>query len=205
MDGNNEKLVLLEHLRQLNDTLTRLSARRRRLRAERRVRLGQLKNTVTFILSFVLTALAAVLAFFGLPFLPIDKIIAYVVGTAVAFFTTLYLLIYYSILNRDRFSRQKWVKKRLQPVNTKISRMDTEIRSLLSASFLDAIPLDARLIDKQLLAEAHEMVVAEPEISWVEIERRLDTQLMLQRTRRQSLFASEWFRLFGTSFPEKRA
>ena len=135
MDGNNEKLVLLEHLRQLNDTLTRLSARRRRLRAERRVRLGQLKNTVTFILSFVLTALAAVLAFFGLPFLPIDKIIAYVVGTAVAFFTTLYLLIYYSILNRDRFSRQKWVKKRLQPVNTKISRMDTEIRSLLSASF----------------------------------------------------------------------
>ena len=103
MDGNNEKLVLLEHLRQLNDTLTRLSARRRRLRAERRVRLGQLKNTVTFILSFVLTALAAVLAFFGLPFLPIDKIIAYVVGTAVAFFTTLYLLIYYSILNRDRF------------------------------------------------------------------------------------------------------
>ena len=46
-----------------NDTLTRLSARRRRLRAERRVRLGQLKNTVTFILSFVLTALAAVLAF----------------------------------------------------------------------------------------------------------------------------------------------
>lgn len=142
---------------------------------------------------------------FGLPFLPIDKIIAYVVGTAVAFFTTLYLLIYYSILNRDRFSRQKWVKKRLQPVNTKISRMDTEIRSLLSASFLDAIPLDARLIDKQLLAEAHEMVVAEPEISWVEIERRLDTQLMLQRTRRQSLFASEWFRLFGASFPEKRA
>lgn len=88
---------------------------------------------------------------------------------------------------------------------TKISRMDTEIRSLLSASFLDAIPLDARLIDKQLLAEAHEMVVAEPEISWVEIERRLDTQLMLQRTRRQSLFASEWFRLFGASFPEKRA
>ena len=42
--------------------------------------------------------------------------------------------------------------------------MDTEIRSLLSASFLDAIPVDARLIDKQLLAEAHEMVVAEPEI-----------------------------------------
>lgn len=60
-----DKLVLLEHLRQLNDTLTRLSSRRRRLRAERRVRLGQLKNTMTFILSFVLTALAAVLAFFG--------------------------------------------------------------------------------------------------------------------------------------------
>lgn len=52
-----DKLVLLEHLRQLNDTLTRLSSRRRRLRAERRVRLGQLKNTMTFILSFVLTAL----------------------------------------------------------------------------------------------------------------------------------------------------
>lgn len=45
-----DKLVLLEHLRQLNDTLTRLSSRRRRLRAERRVRLGQLKNTMTFIL-----------------------------------------------------------------------------------------------------------------------------------------------------------
>ncbi|WP_245150386.1 hypothetical protein [Weissella cibaria] len=57
--------------------------------------------------------------------------IAYVVGTAVAFFTTLYLLIYYSILNRDRFSRQEWVKKRLQPVDTKISRMDTKIRLLL--------------------------------------------------------------------------
>lgn len=63
MDGNNEKIGLLEHLRQLNDTLTQLLARRRRLRAERRVRLGQLKNTATFILSFVLTALAAVLAF----------------------------------------------------------------------------------------------------------------------------------------------
>ena len=29
-----DKLVLLEHLRQLNDTLTRLSSRRRRLRAD---------------------------------------------------------------------------------------------------------------------------------------------------------------------------
>ena len=71
-----DKLVLLEHLRQLNDTLTRLSSRRRRLRAERRVRLGQLKNTMTFILSFVLTALAAVLAFFGLPILPIEALLS---------------------------------------------------------------------------------------------------------------------------------
>ena len=40
-----DKLVLLEHLRQLNDTLTRLSSRRRRLRAERRVRLGRPNRT----------------------------------------------------------------------------------------------------------------------------------------------------------------
>ena len=198
-----DKLVLLEHLRQLNDTLNRLSSRRRRLRAERRVRLGQLKNTMTFILSFVLTALAAVLAFFGFPILPIDKIIIYVGATALAFFITLYLLIYYSVLNRDLFSKRKWVQKRLQPMDTQIKRMDMEIRSLLSAPFLDEVALDAKFVDKNLLADAREMVMTEPEITWVEIERRLNTEMMLKRTRRQSLFASEWYRVFGASFPEK--
>ena len=198
-----DKLVLLEHLRQLNDTLTRLSSRRRRLRAERRVRLGQLKNTMTFILSFVLTALAAVLAFFGLPILPIDKIIIYVGATALAFFITLYLLIYYSVLNRDLFSKRKWVQKRLQPMDTQIKRMDMEIRSLLSAPFLDEVAFDAKFVDKNLLVDAREMVMNEPDITWVEIERRLNTEMMLKRTRRQSLFASEWYRVFGASFPEK--
>ncbi|MBJ7686440.1 hypothetical protein [Weissella confusa] len=198
-----DKLVLLEHLRQLNDTLTRLSSRRRRLRAERRVRLGQLKNTMTFILSFVLTALAAVLAFFGLLILPIDKIIIYVGATALAFFITLYLLIYYSVLNRDLFSKRRWVQKRLQPMDAQIKRMDMEIRSLLSAPFLDDVALDAKFVDKNLLADAREMVMTEPEITWVEIERRLNTEMMLKRTRRQSLFASEWYRVFGASFPEK--
>ena len=63
--------------------------------------------------------------------------------------------------------------------------------------------LDAKFVDKNLLADAREMVMTEPEITWVVIERRLNTEMMLKRTRRQSLFASEWYRVFGASFPEK--
>lgn len=135
--------------------------------------------------------------------MPIDKIIIYVGATALAFFITLYLLIYYSVLNRDLFSKRRWVQKRLQPMDAQIKRMDMEIRSLLSAPFLDDVALDAKFVDKNLLADAREMVMTEPEITWVEIERRLNTEMMLKRTRRQSLFASEWYRVFGASFPEK--
>ena len=88
-------------------------------------------------------------------------------------------------------------------MDAQIKRMDMEIRSLLSAPFLDDVALDVKFVDKNLLADAREMVMTEPEITWVEIERRLNTEMMLKRTRRQSLFASEWYRVFGASFPEK--
>lgn len=202
-ETENEKLILLEHLRQLNDTLIRLAARRRRLRAERRLQINRLKGLVMFGYAMWVVLAAAMLAVFFLPIFAIDQMIIWFILVGLFFLIGVALLIRVARTNSILFGKKSWVIKRLRPLDKRLAAIDVEMSSLLSIDLLEESPLDAGLIDKGNLQLAMDVVRQTPSVTWSELANQLATRILLNRVRRQSLLASEWLRLFGKPFPNR--
>ncbi|MDR3190521.1 MAG: hypothetical protein LBT80_04860 [Lactobacillaceae bacterium] len=203
MNEANNKAALLENLRQVTDTLTRLTARRRRLRAQRRVMIARMKGMLVIILSAILVAITAAVAIMLLPWLPLESIAWVLAVEGVLFVVTLGILIKFACMTTTRYAKFSWVKKKMAPTEKTILRLEMEISSLLNAEFLETIPMPANLIDCDLVREACAMVSNDCDVTWNQICNALQTERELKRIRRQSTFASEWHRVYGAIFPNR--
>jgi hypothetical protein len=198
-----EKLALIENLRQLTDNVTRLSGRCRRLRAERRMKIADLKNKIIMSLAVCLLGVALILALCLLPGFPLE-VIWPVLALIIVIFLGLALLIFRIVkIESTRFAKIKWVEKRFVENQQRINVTDREIKSLLYTDLLrDFSLLPGEVLDTKLLIFAKSVIMQDHEITWEHLGNKLMVQRELNRERHSPRLLVEWHREFRLRFPK---
>ncbi|MCM0583222.1 hypothetical protein H9L19_02315 [Weissella diestrammenae] len=201
-----DKLALIETLRQLTDALTRLSGRRLRLRAERRMRLATIKTRRVLIVALCMILVTLAISCLLVPKWPLELIWPVLTGLVLVLMGLLMRLRFLIKMPADKLLRQKNVTKQLVDLNRLLGQTEVEISALLASDVwqdFDALP--GEVLETEWLMKAEELIESDQTLTWSEIGQQLLVKKELQRRRRNPRVVIEWHREYGLPFPKKSA